>query len=284
MRHAPGDRIGPYLVRSTVDESESTAVLEVEHSVLRTTHALKILAENDGDAFARSLHHGARLQAMIDHPHVVRCTDAGEHAGLPWLVMDWMNGGSLAEMLDARGALHPALALRWLRGITRGLRALHQANVVHRDLKPSNVMFSFLGTERRPRISDLGLAKWLDHTTDHDRPSTLSMEFRTIGTPEYMAPEQSADPAVVDVRADLYSLGVLLYEMLTNEVPYEAEDGWRVTVAARLGRHRPLRELRPELPEALGELVAALLQPDPGRRPKGCEDVLVALDALAPSR
>jgi serine/threonine protein kinase len=209
MRHAPGDRIGPYLVRSTVDESESTAVLEVEHSVLRTTHALKILAENDGDAFARSLHHGARLQAMIDHPHVVRCTDAGEHAGLPWLVMDWMNGGSLAEMLDARGALHPALALRWLRGITRGLRALHQANVVHRDLKPSNVMFSFLGTERRPRISDLGLAKWLDHTTDHDRPSTLSMEFRTIGTPEYMAPEQSADPAVVDVRADLYSLGVL---------------------------------------------------------------------------
>jgi serine/threonine protein kinase len=283
MRHRAGERIGAYVVRGTVDESDHACVLEVQHAVLGTHHALKIAVDGADAAVCRSLHRGARLQAMVDHPHVVRCTDAGEHAGLPWLAPDWMNGGSLAQLLDGHGALSVSNALRVFRGVTRGLHALHSVGVVHRDLKPSNVLFLVADGRRSPKITDLALAKCLDHSTDHDAQPTLSQEFRTIGTPEYMAPEQAANPATVDLRADLYSLGVLLYEMLTNEVPHEAEETWRILVAARIGRYRPMRELRPEVPEALEQLVAELLSPERDRRLRSTEVLLERLDRLVPA-
>lgn len=280
-----GEKIDAYVVRSVVDEGDLTTVFEVEHAVLHTLHAMKVLVDDDGGAFARSFLHGARLQALVDHAHVVRCTDAGTHDGRPWMVTDWMNGGSLGRLLDERGAMPIPYALRTFRAVARGLHAIHGANVVHRDLKPANVLFSVQNGRRIPRITDLALGKWLDQsTTSEGSGSTLSMEFRTIGTPEYMAPEQAADPAAVDIRADLYSLGVLLYEMLTNEVPFEAEDGWRTLVKARLGQYRPARDLRPEVPDGVEALVADLLKPTPGQRPAGCDAVLARLDDLIPPR
>jgi serine/threonine-protein kinase len=279
MRIEAGQRLGPYAVHRLVDESEFTSVFEVEHDHLGSIHALKILRDDEVGAVTRSIQRCARLQANVDHPNIVRCTDAGSFQGLPYLVMDWMNGGSLSDQLDARGAMSVSQAVPLFRAITRGVLALHDHQVVHRDLKPQNILFSVVDGRRIPKVTDLTLAKSLDHSTDNG-PSTLSQEFRTIGTPEYMSPEQCSNPSGVDTRADLYSLGVILYELLTNEVPYEHEEGWRVPVAARLGKYRPMRALRPDVPAAAEALVADLLRPLPADRLPTCEHLLQRLDVL----
>ena len=278
-----GDTIDHYRVLAPVDRSDLTAVVRVEHAHLGTHHALKMQLDLTDPVVVRSMLHGARLQASLDHPHLVRCTDAGEHREHPYMVTDWMAGGTLTDWLDRQGALPVHVALALFRGLSRGVRALHARRIVHRDLKPSNVLLHEDRDLRRrvPKITDLNLAKILVEG-ELPTPTGISAEFRTLGTPEYMAPEQAGSAGEVDQRADLWSLGIMLYEMLTNEVPFEADESWRVLVAARVGTYRPMRELRGDLPVALEELVAQLLQPEAYRRIASVEDLLAALDRVQP--
>lgn len=272
-------RVGPYRVLELVDRGEHAAVYRVEHVILGTHHALKRLHDGQDEALTRALLASARLQSRLIHPNLVRVTDAGIDQGRPWAVSDWVDGRLLSDWLDARGALPLARALPLFRGVVRGVYALHAQGVVHRDLKPGNVLVEIVAGRAVPRVTDLGLAREL--RSPDPRSDGLSAAFRLLGTPEYMAPEQGLDPGSVDERADLWSLGVMLYELLTDEVPFEGETEAATMEAARAGGFVPLRERAPDLPAVLDALIDDLLRPDPRARPADCGQILKRLDGLS---
>jgi serine/threonine-protein kinase len=158
---------------------------------------------------------------------------------------------------------------------------MHRRHVVHRDLKPSNVMVRQVNRREESVVIDFGLAKVL-RPGEAPKAEGLSMEFHTLGTPEYMAPEQVANAGEVDQRADLFSLGIVFYELLTGDVPFaqHGDEGLDIYLAARAGKYVRLRERRPGLPERLYALSEQLLLPDPEQRQGSARDVLLELDRL----
>jgi hypothetical protein len=213
--------------------------------------ALKILAPDlIGDpSFARRFEREARALARLHHPHVVAVHDFGETEGLCWLVMEYVEGTSVRELLQD-GPLAPKEALRIIPQICEGLEYAHRQGVVHRDIKPENIL---LTAEGEVKIADFGLAKLADQ-----KGGLLTGESQIMGTPHYMAPEQVQRPLTVDHRADIYSLGVVLYEMLTGELPvghFEAPSR-KANIDARMDR-----------------VVEKALAPEPDNRYQNVEDV-----------
>jgi len=174
--------------------------------------ALKVLAPPPGDAhdFAERFQREARALARLEHPHIVRVYEHGSTDGLHWLVMEYVDGITLREALRA-GRIPPEQALRIVPQICDALQAAHDHGIVHRDIKPENVL---LAKDGNVKIADFGLARIVEQ--DDTR---LTRRDQIMGTLHYMAPEQFESPGDVDHRADIYSLGVVLYEMLTGELP-----------------------------------------------------------------
>jgi hypothetical protein len=225
-------------------------VYRARHERLGRTVAVKILgdrAEVD-PGFLPRFEQEARTLAQLSHPGIVAVHDAGVHEGVPYLVMELVEGKSLRE----RGRLDRAETARIALDLCDALTAAHAKGVVHRDLKPENVLFDGQG---RVKLVDFGLAL-------PDTGSRLTRSGAVLGTPAYMAPEQIERPASVDVRADLYALGVIVYEMLTGELP--------------LGRFRRPSEIAPSLRSWDGP-VLRLLEKDPARRFAGALEAKEAL-------
>jgi eukaryotic-like serine/threonine-protein kinase len=197
--------------------------------------------------------HEAKATASIKHPHIVSITDFGEIAdGTPYFVMELLVGQTLSEFIRSRGPVPIARAYPILIQIAGALGAAHEAGVVHRDLKPENVFLA-----RRPgtdlldgadevKVVDFGAAKVLG-------ASRVTKAGIVFGTPHYMSPEQASGQPV-DHRADIYALGVIMYEMLTGRVPFEAETYMGVLTQHMFVQPRPLRESRPELADSPGGL------------------------------
>ena len=188
-----------------------------------------------------------KLARRVAHPNVARMHDIGEHDGLKFLTMEFIEGQSLADLAAQRGALPVEVALELMRGICSGVAAAHAAGVVHRDLKPDNVMIAPGG---RPVVTDFGIARADLASADGGTQHGL-----VIGTPAYMAPEQVEGRADIDARADVYALGVLLFELLTGELPFTGDSAY-VVAARRLNEEPPdPRRFRTELPEALTQVI-----------------------------
>jgi phage shock protein PspC (stress-responsive transcriptional regulator) len=226
--------------------------------------ALKILAPALGSdpAFAARFRREARVLARLDHPHIVRLHDAGESCGWLYLVLELVDGASLREVLRT-GSFSPAEALRLAPQLCEALGYAHAHGVVHRDLKPENIL---VDGEGRLRIADFGLAKLVE-----SRPGTqaLTGSGQLLGTAAYMAPEQVAGAGEVDHRADLYSLGVVLYEMLTGHLP--------------LGRFEPPSR-QSGVDVRLDEVVLRALEREPSRRWQHAGELGAAMgQAVAPA-
>jgi len=176
--------------------------------------ALKILDTEvaRGAAFSERFTREARTLAKVSHPNIVSIHDFGEVEGLHYFVMEFVDGANLREVMQ-EGRLSPEEALAVIPQICDALQFAHEEGVVHRDIKPENILLDRKG---RLKIADFGLAKMLEPGR---RGSTLTMTGQVMGTPAYMAPEQIEKPTLVDHRADIYSLGVVFYEMLTGELP-----------------------------------------------------------------
>ncbi len=231
------------------------AVYRARQTHLDRPVALKVLdPARIGDArFAERFAREARAMARLDHPAIVRLYDFGQAGSWLWLVIELVEGANLREVLRT-GNLAPSEALRIAPQLCEALAHAHAAGVVHRDLKPENILIDGKG---RPHIADFGLAKLRDDVGEQSATGAI------IGTLPYMAPEQIAGAVAVDHRADLYALGVILYEMLTGTLP--------------LGRFAaPSQSLHVD--PRLDEVVYRSLERDPGRRYQSADDVRRAME------
>jgi tetratricopeptide (TPR) repeat protein len=247
-----------------------------EDEALGRRVAVKVIsvrrAESE-DARTRFLRE-ARSLASIEHPHVVRVYGFGHAEGQPYLVMEYVEGESLADKLRRQRRLGSPEALGIARSVAEALAAAWEKGVVHRDVKPSNILLDRKG---QVRVADFGLAKSAAASSD----PTLTGEGAVVGSPAYMSPEQGRG-LPVDFRADVYSLGVVLYEALAGAPPFEGPTPADV-VAKHLYAELPsLAAKRPDLPAALVRLVEWMTRKDPAERPGSYAELLSRLASLAP--
>ncbi|MFJ9574530.1 serine/threonine-protein kinase [Streptomyces bacillaris] len=244
---------------------------------LGRTVAVKVLARPEDEDLVLRLDSEARAAAALSDPHVVAVHDIGEApvdgSRVVYLVMELVEGRSLGEVL-AEGLPAVGDVMAWGEQIGRGLHAAHRAGVVHRDIKPANIL---LTADGRVKVCDFGIARRAD-ALGHPLTGTGAV----IGTPSYMSPEQARGDAVIGAGSDLYSLGCLLYELLTGEPPFPG-GGWPVLAQHLNQVPAPVRSRRPEVPAELDRLVAELLRKDPRRRPADAAEVARRLHALRTS-
>jgi WD40 repeat protein len=200
----------------------------------------------------------AEAAGRLEHPHIVRVYELGEHDGQPWLAMEYVDGGNLAQK-QAGSPLPVREAARLAETLARAIHHAHQKGVVHRDLKPANIL---LTSEGVPKVSDFGLAKLLA-----GGPVPATRTGAVLGTPSYMAPEQAGGRSrEVGPPTDVYALGALLYEMLTGRPPFQGENTSE-TLLQVLGQEPvPPRRLRPEVPPDLETICLHCLEKEPGQR------------------
>jgi serine/threonine-protein kinase len=247
---------GRYEVLSVLGQGGMGAVFRVRDRELDAEVALKLLTAPlpGADAGATALRQEIRLARMITHANVVRVHDFGESSGSRFLTMEYVPGTTLRELLDRKSALDLAPALQIAKQICRGLVAVHRAGIVHGDLKPQNVMVMASGLVK---LMDFGVAR-AGVASDPGSP--------IVGTPLYMSPEQVRG-AEIDERSDLYSAGVVLFEIFTGRTPFRSHDSVEL-MGLHVNEPPPSpRSVRPDLPETLSQLILSCLDKAKLRRP-----------------
>jgi serine/threonine protein kinase len=218
------------------------------------------------------------LATRLRHPNLVAAYGAGQVAGLPYLVMEFVEGVSLDQLVEERGSLPVAEACEVARQAAVGLQHMHEHGSVHRDVKPSNLM---LATSGQVKVLDLGLARLLNQSVEGGQITSCG---QFLGTLDYVAPEQCEDSHGVDIRADIYSLGCTLYHLLTGHPPFAAPT--YSSVFQKLKAHAealppPIRERRPEVPETLASALERMLAKDRKGRFTSPADVVVTLQPIS---
>ena len=227
------------------------------------------------DRFQREI----RLTASLSHANIVGILATGVMDGVPFYIMPYVEGRSLRTLLDETGPLSLRETVSILRDVARACAFAHAKGIIHRDIKPGNVLLAGGAAV----ITDFGVAKAIASSAEPasaTEDSTLTRAGFTIGTPAYMAPEQAAGDRDIDQRADIYSLGVMAFEMVSGRVPFEGRTPRELLTAQLTMRPPPLEQLRPDVPPALAELIRSCLAKDPKDRPASSDAILTALDEL----
>src|SRR6266705_1403673 len=239
------------------------AVYKARQPALDRVVALKILPPEaaSGTGFPERFNREARALAKLSHPNIVAVHEFGQVNGMPFFIMEFVNGLNLRQ-LERAGKLSPREALQIVPQICEALQFAHDEGIVHRDIKPENILLDKKG---RVKIADFGIAKIMGREAD----AALTETKGVIGTPQYMAPEQVEKPQEVDHRADIFSLGVVFYEMLTGELP--------------LGKFAPPSARKIEVDVRLDDVVLRALEKDPERRYQHASQVKTAVDTISSS-
>jgi len=269
-----GQTLGRYRLEASLGRGGMAEVFRARDERLGRTVAVKVILPSFASEphFAERFLREARLVASLEHPHILPVYDSGDDNGVPYLVMPYLQGGTLVERMAA-GALSPDTALRWIGELAMALDAAHSHGVLHRDVKPANVL---LGAGDRALLADFGIAKSGEAATQ------LTATGVVIGTPTYMAPElaqgRPASPA-----SDLYALAVLAYEMLTGAPPFSGESALSL-LHQHVTTPPPSVRARATLPAALDAVFARALAKDPAQRPASARQFARELeDALTPA-
>ena len=269
-RYQPGTTVaGHYTVTGILGSGGTANVYLARDTVMNRTVAVKVLSGEITPTASRNFMTEARAAAVLSHPNVVNVYDVLEVSGEMYIIMEYICGITLREYLDYHGHLSVKESVNCARQILHALHAAHSRGIVHRDIKPGNILIT---TEGRIKVTDFGIARL------PDRDSFL-MPDRTVGTVQYVSPEQAGGGAV-DERSDLYSLGVLMYEMLTGSVPFEAERPADIAMMHLSKKPEPPTYRNPNIPGAVEKIVLCALEKDPAARFDGAADMLRVLDRL----
>lgn len=278
----PGRIVEGLRVEQVLGKGSTSVVYLVRDPADRRAYALKVLTSDSPAVRARMLREGD-LQSRIDHPNVVRVRRVLQVHGAPALLMDYVDGPALGEALRRyRITLPDAEAL--FTGILAGVHGCHTHRFVHRDIKPSNVLLATSAHGFLPKLSDFGIAKEME---DHPE-AELTRAGAAMGTPPFMAPEQIRDAGDVDQRADIWSLGCVLYELVTRHRAFPGQAPSAVYAAVQSAMFTPPRHWVPELPGRVENAILGCLQPDREARIPDCITLARVLEgelawAVAPS-
>jgi serine/threonine-protein kinase len=247
-----------YELEELVGTGGMSSVFRAHDKLLDRKVALKVLHQQYGEdaEYVERFRREARSVASLSHPNIVTVIDRGEHEGRQFIVFEYVEGDNLKRLIERRGPAPTATALELGMQIARGLSFAHQQGLVHRDVKPQNVL---LNGDGEAKVTDFGIARSLD--VKHGMTQTGTV----LGTSDYIAPEQ-AQGQMVDEHTDVYSLGVVLYELLTSEVPFPGENF--VAVAMRHINEPPpsIRDKRPDVPPRVEAAVQRAMAKDPADR------------------
>lgn len=263
-------RLQEFRITKLIGEGGMGYVFHAVDQQLQRPVALKVLKTGAAAATgqARFLRE-ARALALVSHPNVVTIHQVGIEKEFPFLVMELLKGQTLAQRIRDEQSLTITETVRCARQLLSGLVAVHDAGVVHRDIKPSNLWLQH--PSDAVQLLDFGLVR--------QRESELTQVGALLGTPQYISPEQARGEPI-DHRSDLYSVGVVIYEMLTGHPPHRENNAARQLAAVVAKCPKPLSEFRSDVPDALGVLVESLLQKQPGQRPKTASETLTRLDSV----
>ena len=257
--------IAGYEILSELGRGGMGVVYEAKHLKLDRIIALKLMLGNDSLNKARFLAEG-QVIAAVKHPHVVEVYDFGESSIGPYIAMEYLTGGTFGDLLKT--GLSPRVAAEQIAKIATGVGAAHNLGIVHRDLKPGNVLLDHSGS---PKVTDFGLAK--------RSTSDLTMTQDAAGTPAYMAPEQARAMKFVGPPADVWSLGVMLYESLTGRRPFTAETDVQLLATIQNDNPPTLRTISKAIPQDLETICLKCLEKEPERRYASANELASDLQA-----
>jgi serine/threonine protein kinase len=267
--------IGKYKVLERLGSGGMGSVYLCEHRFMRRRVAVKVLpaAKAEDSSALERFYREARAVAALDHPNIVRAYDIDQDEKLHFLVMEYVEGASLQEIVKKHGRMDVVRATHYIRQAAIGLQHAHENGLVHRDIKPGNVLVDRSGIVK---VLDMGLARFFNDNEDN---LTKRHDENVLGTADYLAPEQALDSHGVDIRADIYSLGATFYFLLTGHTPFS--EG---TVAQKLIWHqtrqpKSVRSLRPDVPEGLTAVLDKMMAKDPAHRYQVPGELI---EALAP--
>jgi serine/threonine protein kinase/predicted esterase len=264
-----------YTIERSLGGGGMSRVFLAEETRLHRKVVIKVLApglaaEISAERFEREI----ALVAGLQHPNIVPLLTAGEVNGLPYFTMPYVEGQSLRSRLASNVPVPIPDCLSICRDIARALGYAHERGVVHRDIKPENVLLS----RRAAEVTDFGIAKALDAARLNTSEATLTQVGTSLGTPTYMSPEQAAGDPNLDHRADIYSFGVVMYEMLEGHPPFAGPP--RVVMAAHVSAAPPEMSSRPDLPSSLRRLAMKCLAKDPADRYQTADQLLEDIEAI----
>ena len=257
---SPGNTFAGYEVESVVGAGGLGILYRARQLRLDRPVALKLVEPDVArhPVVRERLRREARAVASLDHPNVVPLYEAGEEDGTVFIVTRWVNGTELGTLIGREGPLAPDRAARFAAQMAAALGVAHEQGLIHRDVKPSNVIVT---PEDHVYLTDFGLAKRAE------TEAGLTAADQVLGTVDYVAPEQ-IEGSEPDARSDVYSLGCVLYEMLTGEPPFAAHKGGMAKMWAQVNAEvTPLSERRSDVPPAIDELVRRSMAKDPATRP-----------------
>ncbi len=268
---------GKYRLLERIGSGGMGAVYLCEHILMGRKVALKVLPVQQAEdpASLARFHREARAVARLDHPHIVRAHDIDREDKLHFLVLEFVDGCNLHDFVRRNGTLTPARAANFIRQAALGLEHAHQAGLVHRDMKPGNLLLDRQGTVK---LLDMGLARFF-----HEDTGAFIKEFEAgyiIGTADYVAPEQIVDSRV-DVRADIYSLGGTFYYLLVGKSPFQDGTTPQKMIWHQVRQPKSLRALRPDVPEALVQIIDKMMAKEAARRFQTPAEVVAALEPFA---
>lgn len=272
-----GFHVGAYTILSEIGRGGMGAVYLAEHKGLRRRAALKVILADKADVpgvLERFLRE-AQSAAALDHPNIVRVFDIIREGGAHWLIMEYVDGFTLDALLQARRVLPVTMAVGYAAQVAAGLQAASAKGFVHRDIKPANLMVSKTGIVK---ILDMGLAR---SQAANDQLTGRLDRGAILGTADYIAPEQAIRGPDVDIRADLYSLGITLFYLVTGRLPFPGNTTQKLMHHQRTPAPR-ISDFDPTLPTGLAEVVDRLLAKKPEDRYQRPQELIAALAPWLP--
>src|SRR6185503_19128264 len=266
-----------YLIEKLIKRGGMGSVYLGKHILMDKTVAIKVLRPSLAmdDDVVRRFSREAKAASRISHPHAVSVTDFGESEnGVVFLVMEYLDGQTLKEIIKSEGQMGLNRAVEIIRQVSGALDAAHEQGVVHRDLKSDNIMLSQTNGGDWAKVLDFGIAK-IQQTETPDADITAAN--LVIGTPQYMSPEQCSQSTTIDARSDIYSLGIIIYEMLAGQLPFTGESPTVIMMKQVQDPPPSILDVRPDLPATISALISKSLAKQPADRFQKAGELLAAL-------